>query len=119
MERERCRLENVRESEFNDPYATRLDDPDLAWVTAQLAACSCSCCHHIGAVADHRWAWDFAPAWTDSATTDVLQTLTEPAEAEYRIDGSKNNFFTVKELHLPTTDATRMKDFLTREIARR
>ncbi len=97
----------------------RLEDPDLAWATAQLAACSCSCCHHIGAIADHKWAWDFTPVWTDSAKTDVLQTLIEPADSEYRIDGAKNNGFTVRELHLPTTDAARMRTFISRELERR
>ncbi len=97
----------------------RLEDPDLAWATAQLAACSCSCCHHIGAIADHRWAWDFTPVWTDSATGGVLETLMETADSEYRIDGRKNNGFSVSALHLPTTDAARMEGFLTRELGRR
>lgn len=97
----------------------RLEEPDLAWATAQLGACSCSCCHHIGAIADHLWAWDFSPVWTDSATAGVLRELIEPAAPEYRIDGSKNNGFTVRELHLPTTDAYRMRSFIERELARR
>jgi hypothetical protein len=97
----------------------RLEDPDLTWAAAELAACSCSCCHHIGAIADHRWAWDFSPVWTDSATTEVLSTLIEPAEAQYRIDPGTNNGFSVSELHLPTTDATRMRGYISREIGRR
>ncbi len=98
---------------------TRLEDPDLAWATAQLGACSCTCCHHIGAIADHRWAWDFSPVWTDSATGSVLRELIEEADPDYAIDGAKNNGFSVHALHLPTTDAARMRGFIERELARR
>ncbi len=97
----------------------RLADPDVDWARAQLGACSCSCCHHIGAIADHQWAWDFAPVWTDSAKGSVLGTLLEEAAEEYRIAAASNNGFGVRELHLPTTDAARMRGFITRELERR
>jgi hypothetical protein len=70
-------------------------------------------------VADHKWVWEFAPAWTDSATSSVLRTLIEPADPEYRIDAAKNNGFGVRELHLPTTDPARLRAFIARELERR
>jgi len=97
----------------------RLADPDLDWAREQLGACSCSCCHHIGAIADHKWAWDFDPVWTVSAESSVLRELNSTADAEYRIEAASNNGFSVRELHLPTTDPARMQAFIARELERR
>ena len=99
--------------------ADRLADPDAAWARDQLGACSCVCCHHSGGIADHEWTWDFEPVWTVSAESKVLRELLEPVDEEYRMSPAKNNGFSVRELHLPTTDAPRLKAFIERELARR
>src|SRR5688572_19689452 len=70
---------------------SRLEDPDLAWSVAQLDACTCSCCHDVGGVGDHRWSSNFTPAWTDSAETRVLRILLEPVPSDIRIAASDSN----------------------------
>lgn len=98
----------------------RLADPDLSWSRAQLAACTCSCCHGVGGVADHRWAWNFEPVWTDSADGEALNHLLEPTpDASERPNGVENNGFTLLDTAMPTTDPARMRAFIDRELARR
>lgn len=100
--------------------ASRLGDPDLAWSTAQLTSCSCTCCHHDGGLSAHVWSWDFAPVWTDSLDTERLKTLAaRPTDPHEDIAPADNNGFSRVESDIPSTDGVRMRAFLERELARR
>jgi cytochrome c553 len=106
--------------EVGDPDPERLDDPDLAWSTAQLASCSCICCHNEDGVSAHIWSWDYAPAWTDTISSERLETLMEYAGHRGDIlQPEENNGFRRDIIGLPTNDPERMRAFAQRELARR
>ncbi len=103
-----------------DEDPARLDDPDLAWSTAQLGSCSCSCCHGNAGVAAFEWSWEFAPVWTDSANTERLRDLAAAPPSSYSsIPADDNNGFERETIGVPTNDAARMRGYIEREIARR
>jgi len=102
-----------------------LADPDYAWATAQVGACSCLCCHRDGAEARVIWDWTWAGAWTDSATDPVLdrlvgRNLSDPDFLPTQIEPVDNHGFErVRGAGLPSTDADRLTAFIDRELARR
>jgi hypothetical protein len=103
-----------------DEDASRLDDADLTWATAQLGSCSCSCCHNNEGVSAYVWSWDFSPVWTDSLDAERLQKLVDgdtPHDNDIR--PARNNDFTREGTGIPTTDPERMRAFLERELDRR
>jgi hypothetical protein len=99
--------------------ATRQDDPDLAWSAQQIRACSCSCCHNDDGLAAHVYSWNFAPAWTDSLSTERLETLAAGDYDDEDISPSENNGFSRLISDIPSTDGERMRAFFERELNRR
>lgn len=104
-----------------DPDPERLTDPDLGWASAQVASCSCSCCHNDAGVSAYVWSHDFAnEVWTDSMNTDRLRALAEyPVHTGNILSPDENHGFHRDQTGLPTTDPDRLRAFLEREIARR
>jgi hypothetical protein len=94
-------------------------DPDLAWSANQIRACSCSCCHNNQGVAAHIYSWDFAPAWTDSLSTERLERVVGEYNSDEDIAAADNNGFSRLGTGIPSTDPTRLSAFLARELERR
>ncbi len=106
---------------------TRLQDPvyaaEQAWVTAQVEACACVCCHQTSVTPAGAGVWDIeAPGnWINTFSPYGL------AFAGGFIDSSllgaypaaQNNGFERVTTGLPTTDAARMAKFFADELAHR
>lgn len=105
----------------------RLEDPvyaaEQAWVTAQVEACACVCCHQASLTPKGAAVWDIeAPGnWLSTFTPYGL------AFAGGFIDSSllgaypaaQNNGFARVTTGLPSTDAQRMAAFFAAELAYR
>jgi hypothetical protein len=105
----------------------RLDDPayaaELAWVTEQVEACACVCCHQTSETPAGAAVWDIEAAgnWISTFSPYGL------AFAGGLLDSSPlgaypaedNNGFTREGLGLPSTDAARMQAFFLAELAYR
>lgn len=106
---------------------TRLEDPtyaaELAWVTEQVEACACVCCHQDSVTpagagiwdieADGNWISTFTPYGLAFAGGFIDSSLLGAYPAE------QNNGFTREGLGLPTTDPDRMIAFFAAELAYR
>ncbi len=108
----------------NDP---RRDDAtylaELAWVTEQVEACACICCHSTEAAPSgpSDWYLEFDDLWIDSLDDDGLAMLAGwiDSTAFGAFPPADNNGFSRDETGLPTTDVARMKAFLEGELTRR
>ena len=64
---------------LTDPVADdpRVDDPELAWLKADLSRCACACCHTAayGGPGAYFWALDWSPVWIDSASSWSIGVL--------------------------------------------
>lgn len=103
---------------------TRLEDPayaaEQAWVTAQVEACACVCCHQTSVTPGGAAVWDIeGPGnWLNTFTPYGL------AFAGGFIDSSllgayppeQNNGFARVTTGLPSTDAARMAAFFAAEL---
>ena len=108
----------------NDP---RLADAaymkELAWVTEQVAASGCVCCHDSKALGKQASQWDIrlGPLWLDSLSDSGLALFAGLADSSvlgaYRPE--ENNGFDRTVVGIPTTDNARMGDFMRKELARR
>lgn len=102
----------------------RLDDPayveELAWVTEQVEACACVCCHQTSRTPDGAAVWDidlpgnwvnsFSPyglAFAGGVLDTSLLGAYPPAE---------NNGFDRDVTGIPTTDPARLAAFFTAEL---
>lgn len=85
----------------------RLEDPELAWLTAEVKRCACACCHTArwGGAGVYFWDLDFEPVWIDSASLWSLSVFGGYTE-EY-------------EQTLPTDEIERVRAYLEREADRR
>lgn len=106
---------------------TRLEDPvyaaEQAWVTAQVEACACVCCHQTSVTPAGAGVWDIEGQgnWVNTFSPYGL------AFAGGFIDSSllgaypaaQNNGFDRATTGLPTTDAARMAKFFAEELAYR
>jgi hypothetical protein len=106
---------------------TRLEDPvyaaEQAWVTAQVEACACVCCHQTSVTPAGAGVWDIEGQgnWINTFSPYGL------AFAGGFIDSSllgaypaaQNNGFDRATTGLPTTDAARMAKFFAEELAYR
>ncbi|MFT4976727.1 MAG: hypothetical protein ACI8S6_002632, partial [Myxococcota bacterium] len=105
-----------------------LDDPeyvaDLEWVSDQVSASGCACCHDSASGSGHTSGFDVnAPGiWTDSMTNSQL-SMAAGMFAEHDLFGyyeaSANHGFDRTETLFATTDPERMKAFFTAEFERR
>jgi hypothetical protein len=114
----------AKEPDPNDP---RLDDSEfmgeLAWVTEQVEACACVCCHDSRNFDGKFGKWDIArgPIWLDTLSDNGLALFAGLADSSTlgAYPASENNGFDRTLTGLPTNDTERMKRFLYAELERR
>ena len=90
-----------------DPDDPRLDDPEYQWLASEIERCTCVCCHtaSYGGPGVHRWNFEHAPVWIDSANEWTLSVFV----------GDTNEY----DQTLPTDDPERMRAVIDREPERR
>ncbi|GDX80451.1 hypothetical protein LBMAG42_22620 [Deltaproteobacteria bacterium] len=90
-----------------DPVDPRLSDPEFLWMTAEVRRCTCSCCHteSWGGPGVYYWNLEFAPVWTDSASSWTLSVFAG-------LTGEANQT-------LPTDDLERLQAWVEAEGIRR
>jgi len=112
------------EPRADDP---RLNDADfmreLSWVTTQVEACGCVCCHDSNGNAGQAGQWDIrrGPIWLDTLSDSGLALFVGLADSSVlgAYPPADNFGFDRTATGLPTTDTPRMKAFLEGELARR
>jgi hypothetical protein len=97
---------------------------ELAWVTEQVEACACICCHSTASAPEggtSGWYIEAEPLWIDTLDDDGLAMLAGwvNSEAFGAFDPADNNGFDRSTAGLPTTDVDRMLSFLEGELTRR
>lgn len=110
----------------------RLDDPrlkdqafmsELAWLTQQLEASGCSCCHDSRAADGRVGQWDIhrGPIWLDTLSDTGLALFVGLADSSAlgAYPAAENHGFDRTRTGVPTTDAPRMQQFLRAEMQRR
>lgn len=110
-----------------DPNDPRLNDPnfmrELGWVTEQVEACGCVCCHDSRAFDGRFGQWDIArgPIWTDTLSDDGLALFAGYADSHVlgAYPPAENHGFDRTLTGVPTNDTPRMMAFLDAELARR
>lgn len=103
----------------------RLDDPayaaELAWVTEQVSACACVCCHQTSITPDGAAIWDLeAPGnWMSTFTPYGLAFAGGFLDSSLlgAYPAAENNGFERAGTGLPTTDPARMAAFFAAELA--
>lgn len=108
----------------NDP---RLQDSaymsELAWITEQVEATGCVCCHDSKVLGKQAGQWDIrlGPIWLDSLSDPGLALFAGLADSTSlgAYAPGENNGFDRNVVGLPTTDNERMKRFMLSELARR
>jgi hypothetical protein len=114
----------AKEPSPNDP---RLKDPEfmreLAWMTEQVEACACVCCHDSRNFDGKFGKWDIARGeiWLDTLSDNGLALFSGLADSTTlgAYPASENNGFDRTSTGLPTTDTERMKKFTLAELERR
>ncbi len=104
----------------------RLNDPafmsELAWVTEQVRASGCVCCHDskVGGNAA-RWDISLGPIWTDTASDNALALFTGLADSSVlgAYPPAENHGFDREKTGLPSTDNARMRAYFVNELSRR
>jgi hypothetical protein len=110
----------------------RADDPRLAdaafvteldWVTTQVNASGCSCCHDSKVVGGMAAQWDISkgPIWTDTVSDSGVALFVGLADSSVlgAYPREDNNGFDRTLTGLPTTDTARMQAFFKAELMRR
>ena len=105
----------------------RLSDPDWVaeydWVTAQVQASACVCCHSEDLAPDGPSGWylEAGPIWTDSLDDDGMAMMAGwvNSDAFGAFAPENNNGFDRSTAGNPTTDPARMVAYWTGELARR
>ena len=89
------------------PDDPRVGSDDLAWITAEIRRCTCSCCHQstLGGPGSYFWDLDYDGVWLDSASDWSLRVLAGIQESENQ--------------RLPTDDPERLQRIVEDEISRR
>jgi hypothetical protein len=112
------------EPRADDP---RLDDTvfmgELAWVTEQIGASGCACCHDSKAVGGQAAQWDisYGKVWTDTLSDSGLALFVGLADSSTlgAYPAAHNHGFDRSFTGIPTTDTKRMQTFLRAEMKRR
>ncbi len=112
------------ETPEDDP---RLEDEqymaELDWVTEQVEACACVCCHTESATPSGASSWDTetGPIWIDSISNTGLAMMAGLADSVSfgAYDPEDNNGFDRSVTGTPTTDIARMQEFFVNELVRR
>lgn len=114
----------AKEPSADDP---RLKDPafvsELAWMTAQLEASACTCCHDSRTNDGKTGQWDInhGPIWLDTLSDDGLALFIGLADSSAlgAYPAADNHGFDRTQTGVPTNDTARMKAFLAKELERR
>lgn len=114
----------ANEPQANDP---RLGDAafmgELAWVTSQIGAAGCACCHDSRVTAGMAAQWDISkgPIWLDTLSDTGLALFAGLADSSVlgAYPAEENHGFDRTRTGIPTTDTARMKAFTLAELARR
>lgn len=110
------------------PDDSRLSDTaymaELGWVTEQVEACACICCHSTQSAPDGEtsgWYLEADGVWVDGLSDDGLAMLAGwvDSTAFGAFPPEDNNGFDRETTGLPTTDIARMQAYLEGELARR
>lgn len=110
-----------------DPSDPRLMDAafqgELAWVTAQVRASACVCCHDGSQAPSGAAEWDVAASgiWTDTASDAAIGLFSGYTDSTIlgHYAPSANDGFERTTTGLPSTDSARMQAFWDAELARR
>ena len=108
----------------NDP---RLDDPafmeELGWVTSQVKACACVCCHSsdLAPEGPSDWHLEASAIWTDSVSDEGVALLAGLVDSSaFGAYPPEQNFgFERVITALPSNEPERMKTFFLEEYLRR
>jgi hypothetical protein len=96
---------------------------ELAWVSEQIAATGCVCCHDSKALGKEASQWDIrlGPLWLDSLTDTGLALFAGLADSSVlgAYHPPDNNGFNRDITGIPSTDSERMKKFMLEELTRR
>lgn len=111
----------------NDPADPRLSDDawlaESAWVTEQIEASACVCCHADSRTPDGYSVWDTegGPLWFDQFSKPGLAMMAGLVSSESfgAFDAADNNGFDRSISGAPTTDIDRMTAFFRAEFSRR
>jgi hypothetical protein len=113
----------IAEAPTEDP---RLEDAaymgELGWVTEQVRATGCVCCHSEAAPEGaSAWDIDAGPLWIDTVADSGLAILAGLVDSTTfgAFPSSENNGFDRDTTGLPTTDVARMRAFMVSEYERR
>jgi hypothetical protein len=109
------------------PDDPRLQDDafmrELAWMTQQVEASGCSCCHDARQNDGMTGQWDIrhGPIWLDTLSDSGLSLFIGLADSSTlgAYPAADNAGFDRSHTGLPTTDTDRMQAFLRRELDRR
>ena len=89
---------------------------ELNWVTEQIEACGCVCCHDSRTFDGRFGQWDIArgPIWTDTLSDTGLALFLGLADSHVlgAYPPEENHGFYRELTGVPTTDTDRMKAFL-------
>ncbi len=115
---------SVADTSEDDP---RLSDPEwvaeYAWVTEQVQATACVCCHSSDLAPDGPSGWHLedGPIWVDGLDDDGLAVLAGWVDSTVfgAFPADQNNGFSRDRTGMLTTDAERMQAFLAGELASR
>jgi hypothetical protein len=110
-----------------NPADPRLDDPafarELAWVTEQVGATGCSCCHDSRQApgGPSQWYIDAPGVWTDTVSNSGIGLFTGFADSSVlgAWEPKDNNGFERTVTGIPSNDADRMRAFFAAELDRR
>ena len=111
----------------SDPTDPRLDDAaymgELAWVTEQVRASACTCCHDGGVAPEGAAVWDIAAGqlWIDTVSDEALAMFVGLTDSRFfgYYAAAQNNGFDRSVTGLPTTDVARLEAFGRTELTRR
>ncbi len=96
---------------------------ELAWVTSQVRASACTCCHDARQAPMGTAQWNIAAdgIWTDTASDAAIALFSGLADSTLfgHYDPADNHGFERTTTGLPSTDAPRMRAFFFAELARR
>ena len=114
----------AKEPSADDP---RLQDTaymsELAWVTEQLEASACTCCHDSRVLDGKVGQWDIhrGPIWLDTLSDTGLALFVGLADSSAlgAYPASENHGFDRERTGVPTTDTDRMQRFLRAEMQHR
>ncbi|HEX5661826.1 MAG TPA: hypothetical protein VFX59_31760, partial [Polyangiales bacterium] len=112
------------ESKPDDPRLS--DQPyldELAWVTSQIEATGCVCCHDSKVLGKQAGEWDIrlGPLWLDSLSDTGLALFAGLADSSVlgAYPPAENYGFNREITGIPSDDSARMQKFMLAELTRR